>query len=38
MLYVDKPRTYDAWNLDAAYERHPRKLTRGAVRASKTAR
>ena len=31
MLYVDQPRTFDAWNLDAAYERHPRKLrTAGA--------
>ncbi len=31
MLYVDKPRRYDAWNLDASYERHPRKLrARGA--------
>ena len=25
MLYVDRPRTYDAWNLDASYDRHPRK-------------
>jgi alpha-mannosidase len=32
MLYVDKPRTYDAWNLDAAYERHPRKLRHGTTR------
>jgi alpha-mannosidase len=32
MLYVDKPRTYDAWNLDAAYERRPRKLRPGAAR------
>ena len=32
MLYVDRPRTYDAWNLDAAYERHPRKLRPGGAR------
>ncbi len=32
MLYVDRPRRYDAWNLDAAYERHPRKLRAGATR------
>jgi alpha-mannosidase len=32
MLYIDKPRTYDAWNLDAAYERRPRKLRPGTTR------
>ena len=32
MLYVDKPRTFDAWNLDASYERRPRKLRPGAAR------
>jgi alpha-mannosidase len=32
MLYVDRPRTYDAWNLDLAYERHPRKLRPAAAR------
>jgi alpha-mannosidase len=32
MLYVDRPRTYDAWNLDVAYERHPRKLRPGTAR------
>ncbi len=31
MLYVDRPRTYDAWNLDAAYDRHPRKLRPGGA-------
>jgi alpha-mannosidase len=32
MLYVDKPRTYDAWNLDQSYERRPRKLKPGRAR------
>ena len=32
MLYIDKPRTYDAWNLDVSYERHPRRLTPGGAR------
>jgi len=32
MLYVDKPRTYDAWNLDAAYERKPRRMKPGTAR------
>ncbi len=32
MLYVDRPRLFDAWNLDVAYERHPRKLRPGAAR------
>ena len=32
MLYVDKPRTYDAWNLDLSYERHPRRLKPGTAR------
>ena len=31
-LYVDKPRAWDAWNLDASYERHPRRLRPGAAR------
>ncbi len=31
MLYVDRPKRWDAWNLDQAYERRPRKLrARGA--------
>ncbi len=32
MLYVDKPRRYDAWNLDVAYERRPRRLKPGTTR------
>jgi alpha-mannosidase len=32
MLYIDKPKRYDAWNLDVAYERHPRKLRPGTTR------
>jgi len=32
MTYVDKPRAWDAWNLDAAYDRHPRRLRPGAAR------
>ena len=32
MLYVDRPRTYDAWNLDVSYERKPRPLKAGAAR------
>jgi alpha-mannosidase len=32
MLYVDRPRMWDAWNLDASYDRHPRKLRPGAAR------
>jgi len=31
MLYVDRPRTYDAWNLDASYDRHPRRLRPGGA-------
>lgn len=31
MLYVDRPRTFDAWNLDATYERHPRRLRTGGA-------
>ncbi len=31
-LYVDRPKRYDAWNLDATYERHPRRLRPGAAR------
>ena len=31
-LYVDRPRTYDAWNLDASYEQRSRKLTPGNAR------
>jgi alpha-mannosidase len=31
MMYVDKPRAWDAWNLDAAYDRHPRRLRPGAA-------
>jgi alpha-mannosidase len=30
--YVDRPRAWDAWNLDASYERRPRRLTPGAAR------
>jgi len=26
MLYIDRPRSWDAWNLDVSYERRPRKL------------
>ena len=29
MLYVDRPRTYDAWNLDLSYERRPKRLKPG---------
>jgi alpha-mannosidase len=32
MMYADTPRSWDAWNLDASYERHPRRLTPGAAR------
>ena len=32
MLYIDKPRTYDAWNLDVSYERKPRRLKAGGAR------
>ncbi len=32
MLYVDRPRAWDAWNLDASYERHPRRLKPGSAR------
>lgn len=32
MLYIDKPRTYDAWNLDASYERKPRRMKPGKAR------
>jgi alpha-mannosidase len=32
MLYVDRPRTYDAWNLDASYEQRPRKLRSAGAR------
>jgi alpha-mannosidase len=32
MTYVDKPRAWDAWNLDASYDRHPRRLRPGAAR------
>ncbi len=32
MLYVDRPRMWDAWNLDQSYERRPRKLRAGAAR------
>ncbi len=32
MMYVDTPRRWDAWNLDASYERHPKRLTPGAAR------
>jgi alpha-mannosidase len=32
MLYVDRPRAWDAWNLDASYDRHPRKLRPGKAR------
>ena len=32
MLYVDRPRRWDAWNLDASYDRRPRKLRRRGAR------
>jgi alpha-mannosidase len=32
MLYVDKPRTYDAWNLDVSYERKPRRFKTAGAR------
>jgi len=32
MLYVDTPKRWDAWNLDASYDRHPRRLRPGAAR------
>ena len=32
LMYVDKPRAWDAWNLDASYERHPRRLRPGNAR------
>ncbi|MGA2392110.1 MAG: glycoside hydrolase family 38 C-terminal domain-containing protein [Candidatus Lustribacter sp.] len=32
MLYIDRPRTFDAWNLDAGYDRRPRKLRPGGAR------
>jgi alpha-mannosidase len=32
MMYVDRPRAGDAWNLEASYERHPRRLRPGATR------
>ena len=32
LTYEDKPRAWDAWNLDAAYERHPRPLKPGRIR------
>ncbi len=32
MMYVDRPRAWDAWNLDASYERHPRRLRPGTAR------
>ncbi|HEV8019687.1 MAG TPA: glycoside hydrolase family 38 C-terminal domain-containing protein [Candidatus Lustribacter sp.] len=31
MLYIDRPRSWDAWNLDVAYERRPRKLRPGGA-------
>ena len=31
-MYVDTPRAWDAWNLDVAYERHPRRLRPGNAR------
>jgi len=31
MLYVDRPRSFDAWNLAAGYDRHPRKLRPGGA-------
>lgn len=32
MMYVDRPRIFDAWNLDAGYDRRPRKLRPGGAR------
>ena len=31
-LYRDRPRAWDAWNLDAAYERAPRRIRPGRAR------
>jgi alpha-mannosidase len=32
VLYADRPRAWDAWNLDLAYERHRRSLRPGKTR------
>jgi alpha-mannosidase len=32
MLFVDRPRAWDAWNLEASYERRPRRLVPGTAR------